>query len=141
MLVKSKKSHGKSWDYYWDYVAQTRLGRYITNIERDFILRCLSALREKPELILDAGAGSGRHVPLLSSFASWVIATEIESKLIQRISRVAPNVLPLLVSAASESFPVADRSVDCVICLEVPYIAEQNWFFAECKRVLKPRAL
>jgi SAM-dependent methyltransferase len=139
IINRNKKKHSKSaWDYYWDYVAQTRTGKYITRIEGNFITQHLTALREKPEYILDAGAGSGRHEPMLTNFASWIIATEIEPSLVLNLAHAADNVLPLLVSAASESLPVADLSVDCVICLEVPKLSEEDWFYAECRRVLKP---
>jgi SAM-dependent methyltransferase len=141
MPLKSKDTRSASWDYYWDFVAQTRLGKYITDIEANFISLCLAALNKKPILILDAGAGSGRHVPLLSGFASWILATEIDPKLVGRIKKTAYNVLPLLVSSASENFPVMDNSMDCILCLEVPYIAEQDWFFSECRRVLRPEGI
>ncbi len=123
---------------YWSFVAQTSMGQYITTEEWNFISRCLTDLPERPRVILDAGAGSGRFEPLLASFASWVICTEIDPSKIHRLTQAGGNIVPIVVHRASNCLPLADTSVGCVICMEVPALAEQGWFYAECQRVLRP---
>ncbi len=135
---KTKNQRSSAPEYYWDYVAQTRMGKYITKIEEDFISQCLASLPEKPKIVLDAGAGSGRLEPLLASIASSVIATEVNPQLGTLQARRADNVMPLLVKEDSECLPLADLSVDFVVCIECPHLAEQTWFCAECQRVLTP---
>jgi SAM-dependent methyltransferase len=135
----------KNWPYqkqgqhFWDFAAETAMGQYITVAEEKFLRCCLADLTSTPRVIMDAGAGSGRFEPLLTSFASWVITTEVDRSLVRRLAQVGNNVLPLLVSNTSKCLPLADSSVDCVVCMEVPALSEQNWFYAECLRVLKPR--
>ncbi|HEY40945.1 MAG TPA: class I SAM-dependent methyltransferase [Dehalococcoidia bacterium] len=130
--------HLEPGQYFWDFAAKTAVGQYITEREDEFLRRCLVDFPNKPKVIVDAGAGSGRFETLLASFASWVITTEIDQSLVHRLSQAGNNVLPLLVSDTAKCLPLADDSVDCVVCMEVPALAEQNWFYAECLRVLRP---
>jgi SAM-dependent methyltransferase len=126
---------------YWSSVAQTSMGQYITQEEVSFINRAIAGLPEKPVIILDAGAGSGKLEPLLTTLASHVICTEINPELTGILAHTGSNVMPVLVKPTIRSLPLADDSVDVVVCLELPELAEQNWFYAECQRVLKHRGI
>jgi SAM-dependent methyltransferase len=126
-------------EYYWDYAAKTRIGKYLTGIEIDFISQCFTALPQRPEIILDAGAGSGRLEPLLTKFASKVIATEVVPSLIRRLAHFGDKVVPLQVNGNIKSLPFTDSHFDCIICVEVASLVHQDRFYAECQRVLKPR--
>jgi SAM-dependent methyltransferase len=117
------------------------MGKYITRVEEDFISQCLAEFPEKPEIILDTAAGSGRFEPVLTKLSSWVIATEAKPELMLILAQMGDNVLPILVDENSECLPVADSSVDYVVCIECPSLAEQTWFYAECHRVLKPKGI
>jgi len=133
------RPHPKRISDYWASVAETTMGWYITKIEKDFVSHCLTSLPEKPKTVLDVGAGFGKLEPLLANSASRVLCTEIDTSLTKKLARLGDNISPLLVSKASNCLPLADASIDYVICLEVPSLAEQDWFYAECHRVLKPQ--
>jgi SAM-dependent methyltransferase len=135
---RKSRPHRESGQYFWDFAAETAVGQYVTMREGEFLRHYFNDLPDTPRFVVDAGAGSGRLEPLLASFASWVIATEVERSLTYRLAQAGANVLPLLVSDANTSLPFADSSVQCVVCMEVPALAEQNWFYAECLRILKP---
>jgi SAM-dependent methyltransferase len=117
------------------------MGKYIMKVEEDFISQCLAEFPKKPEIILDAAAGSGRFEPVLTKLSSWVIATEAKPELMPILAQMGDNVLPILVDENSECLPVADCSVDYVVCIECPSLAERAWFYAECHRVLKPKGI
>jgi ubiquinone/menaquinone biosynthesis C-methylase UbiE len=131
------RPHPQMGSLYWDSVAQTTMGQYITLRELNFIAQFFSELHKKPEVILDVGAGPGRLEPMLSSFSSQVICTEVDPSLIKVLASKGRNVMPLLVSKETQTLPLADASVDVVICIELPGLAEQDWFYSECQRILK----
>jgi DNA modification methylase len=70
------------------------MGKYITRVEEDFISQCLAEFPEKPEIILDTAAGSGRFEPVLTKLSSWVIATEAKPELMLILAQMGDNVLP-----------------------------------------------
>lgn len=120
---------------YWDQVAVTAVGLYVTRAESAFIE---GSLRTAPRgVILDVGAGAGRLEPTLIRESERVIATEADRDMARSIG-CHPQLQPLLVSATSTSLPLANQSVDWVVCVEVPAVSDKDWFRAECARVLRP---
>jgi SAM-dependent methyltransferase len=120
---------------YWDRVAATRMGLYVTNLESSFVLESLGA--GAPGLVLDVGAGAGRLEPALLQRSAGVLATEVDADVI-RSMEAHERVQPLLVGAPVGSLPFADASLDWIVSVEVPVVSDEAWFRAECARVLKP---
>ena len=124
--------------YYWDAVAKTAMGRYVTEIETGFIEQAIGRLARPPAVAVDAGAGSGRLTRVLAAHVSRVIATEAKQELIAPLSKIAPNVTPQLVSSESVTLPLQDESVDLVVAIEVADLTQSPEFHRECARVLRP---
>ena len=122
----------------WDVAARTEMGRYLLDVELAFITESIAGLTKKPQIALDAGAGSGRVTGPLSKMAGRVIATETEPALVKRLTRVANNVTPLLVSPESERLPLQDATADVILAIQAAYLTQTGWFHRECTRVLKP---
>ena len=125
-------------EYYWDAVARTAMGRYVTAIESSFIEQAINQLARPPAVAVDAGAGSGRVTRVLAARAGHVIATEAKEELIAPLSKIAPNVTPQLVSSESVALPLQDESVDIVIAIEAAALTHSPEFHRECARVLRP---
>lgn len=127
-----------SFEYYWDAVAKTAMGRYVTEIETGFIEHAIEQLARPPAVAVDAGAGSGRLTRVLAARAGRVIATEAKQELIAPLSKIAPNVTPQLVSSQSAALALQDESVDLVIAIEAAALTQSPEFHRECARVLRP---
>ncbi len=124
---------------YWDFVdSQTSMGRYLTANEKKFIVESLNGYPNPIELALDAGAGTGRHTRIVATYATQVVAMEIEDDLVAALARVAPNVQAVRVTPETTTLPVDSNSTDCILCIEAVFLPEQEWFREECGRVLRP---
>jgi 2-polyprenyl-3-methyl-5-hydroxy-6-metoxy-1,4-benzoquinol methylase len=119
---------------YWQSVARTRMGSYVTGVEERFILE---AMQWRPgAIVLDVGAASGRLEHALAEHAEHVIATDLDR---EEVYAMADDtcVTPVVVSA-TPGLPVAVTSVDVVSCIEAPAASAEAWFRDECLRVLTP---
>jgi 2-polyprenyl-3-methyl-5-hydroxy-6-metoxy-1,4-benzoquinol methylase len=127
--------------YYWDIANATGMGRYLTRTEGKFIAGCLEQ-HPAVRTILDVGGGSGRFAIPLTTRGYHVLVTEASRVPLDSLKPRAPHVPCLLTSEQTGRLPVADSSVDCVLCIEVPYLVEDTtWFFEECYRVLREQGI
>jgi SAM-dependent methyltransferase len=124
----------KSRTGYWQQVALTQMGVYVTGVEEQFLD---SVMRERPGgVVLDVGAGGGRLEHVLSRHASRVIATDIDRDEIYSMADhegVTPGVV-----GPVPSLPVMTGVVDKVVVIEAPAASDEEWFREECARVLRP---
>jgi SAM-dependent methyltransferase len=120
---------------YWDDVASTQAGLYVTAAESSFIKECLRTAA--PGAVLDIGAGTGRLAPAILEHSRAVVATEVDAEAIAAMD-ASSGVQALRVSAASPALPFADQSFDWIVCFEVPGVSDEDWFRRECGRVLRP---
>jgi SAM-dependent methyltransferase len=121
---------------FWEGVAETRWGRYITAIEQRFVLDAAAAFA-KPGAGLEVGCEGGRWCRLLNERGWAMTATDINRHALERCLERNPNVACVLVSPHDETLPVDSNSMDLLLCLEVADIA-CGWFLPEAQRVLKP---
>lgn len=93
--------------------------------------RCAGAV------VLDAGAGEGYGAALLASSARRVVGLELDATVARHVGGRYPRVA--VARADLQTLPLADRSVDVVVTLQViEHLADQLGFLAECARVLRP---
>lgn len=109
------------------------------------LLEKLEFVKIKPELILDAGTGTGSAIPTL--FAQYkkaqLVALDLSENMLQKSSRHGGIFRsPHLVCADIESLPFADNSFDLVFSsLSMQWCNDLNAALLEAKRVLKPGGL
>lgn len=106
------------------------------------LLQRLDLVRLEPELILDAGAGTGRAIPSLRRRypASRILAVDFAE---QMVAAAPPSIDGQhAICADLARLPLPDDSVDLVFCsLALPWIADIDRVFGEFYRVLKPHGL
>ena len=122
---------------FWETAADTRWGNYITEIERTALLAAHAAF-PKPGAGLEVGCEGGRWSRMLADLGWQMTATDVDAAVLDVCQARNPSVHCVLVSPDDQQFPVGPASVDLLLCLEVPPVVNQSWFFAEAARVVKP---
>lgn len=98
-------------------------------------------LAEKLELgpgreALDLGAGTGKLTRALVGVGADVIAVEPGPEMLARLRNAVPEVEALL--GAAEDIPLADDSVDAVLCAQSFHWFRAEVALSEIRRVLRP---
>ncbi|MEE9143134.1 MAG: malonyl-ACP O-methyltransferase BioC [Gammaproteobacteria bacterium] len=113
----------------------------------ELVLR-LDLVRLEPEVVVDAGCGTGRAVRALRRRfpKARVIALDLAERMLEKVPRSRrfalrkTSVDPVCGDVAA--LPLADASVDLVFCnLMLQWCDELRAVFSEMRRVLKPNGL
>lgn len=123
---------------FWEDVARTRWGRYITASEATAV-RAAAAAVGRPGHALDVGCGGGRWTRLLLDEGWSVTATDVDPAAIAICAARNPEADCRTVGAGEARFPTADETVDLLVCIEVVGVTSARWFAAEGARVLAPQ--
>lgn len=126
-------------EHVWHKPFTKRMSAYLNNVESQFITECLVKTTKLPiRLIIDVSAGSGRFsIPLIHR-GYRVLATDVNIEPLRKLAATEPKCMVCLVGSGEKVIPIHSEKVDCVICIEVPYVAETPWFWLECNRILRP---
>jgi 2-polyprenyl-3-methyl-5-hydroxy-6-metoxy-1,4-benzoquinol methylase len=125
---------------YWESVAERRLGRYITSVERRALEQGMS-LRPVPDTALEIGCGGGRWSRIPAAQGYRMICTEVDEASLEECQRRIPDARCILTSPAQHSIPCESESVGLLFCFEVEPVTGADWFAREAARVLKPGAV
>lgn len=126
--------------FHWDVVNVRAMGQYLTRVEGCFIQQSL-ARRPRPQFVLDIGGGSGRFAVPLHEAGHQVLVLDVDATPLRILARSAPGIGRALVSGRIDELPIADDSVDCVLCIEVPVLDDPTSFLAACRRMLRTGGL
>ena len=85
---------------------------------------------------VDLGAGTGKFTPLLLATGASVVAVEPVEAMRAQLLRYIPTVTAL--AASAQSLPLADASVDVVLCAQAFHWFASAAALREIGRVLKP---
>lgn len=122
---------------HWEKAAKTRMGRYITKIESDFVFKSIA----KKELgnLLDIGAEAGRFSSIPKGTAAITVGIDIDSYGLKRLRFKNKHVC--VIQADARKIPLKDEVFDAVFMIEVlDYISDAKKTLNECNRVLKSKA-
>src|SRR5579863_8676628 len=86
--------------------------------------------------VLDLGAGTGKLTALLAARGADVTAVEPDEAMLEELCRRVPSVRAL--RAPAEAIPLADGSVDAVLCAQSLHWFDQSRAMPEIARVLTP---
>jgi ubiquinone/menaquinone biosynthesis C-methylase UbiE len=121
---------------HWEKAAKTRMGKYLTQIETEFISRTVNL--SKPGVFIDVGAEAGRFSMLAANNAMTVIGIDIDNYSLRRLKRKNREVM--VVQADARRIPFRNAVFDGVFMIEVlDYIPSLGEALGECHRVLKPQ--
>ncbi len=85
---------------------------------------------------LDLGAGTGKFTPLLSATGARLVAVEPVEAMRAELVAAHPDVEAL--AGEAERLPVADASVDAIVCAQSFHWFARPAALTEMRRVLKP---
>jgi SAM-dependent methyltransferase len=122
---------------FWEEVAKTRWGSYLTREQAQVLDRACGILGE-PGLALEVGAEGGRWSALLRS-AGWnLICTDTDPHALAVCAERLPEARCVLVRADDTCLPCETDAAKLVLVYEVPPVTQSAWFPCEAARVLKP---
>jgi len=121
---------------FWERVAQTRWGRYLSSAEEEALRGAASIVR--PGTALDVGCDGGRWSHLLVSLGWSTICVDVSAEAVELCRARLPSAYCVLIQPDDRSFPVADKSIDLFLAYEVEPVTNASWFISEVDRVLSP---
>ena len=127
-----------STETHWEFAAKTKMGKYLTNLETDFISKSIDLSKENIT-VMDVGAEAGRFSVLAANSKATVVSVDVNSYALKRLKLKNKEVN--IIQADARHLPLKDEAFDVVFMIEVlDYIPELDQALAECKRTLKPNA-
>jgi len=120
---------------YWDKVALTRWGSYLTERERGLVLQGIQSAG-KPALGIDMGCGSGRWSKLASESGWRMTCIDADQQSLSVCQRNLPQANCLLANPAVHAIPCQSNSAALLLCVEVAPVIDADWFPSEASRVL-----
>ena len=124
---------------YWEGVAATRWGSYITAIEKRAILKA-HELSGEPTTALEIGCEGGRWSKLLADLGWNIVCTDIDQDALAICKRRIPTATCALSPPGEEEIPISNEAVNLLLCIEVPVI-RSSWLINEAYRVLRDEGL
>ncbi len=118
--------------------AQTKMGKYLTDLETEFISHAIDLSRQNLT-VLDVGAEAGRFSVFAAKSQTTVVSIDLDSYALGRLHAKNRDVHPIVADA--RCLPLKDCAFDVVFMVEVlDYVAELEQALADCKRTLKANA-
>ena len=125
---------------YWEDIANTKWGAYISSIEKKVIMKA-HYLVDKPSTALEIGCEGGRWSRLLSELGWKMICTDIDKESLELCKKRIPSANCVHVTPQDTRLPCDAESVKMLLCVEVFPVIQANWFTDETVRVLLPGGL
>jgi SAM-dependent methyltransferase len=120
---------------YWEKVAATRWGAYVSEIEKQAILQAQS-MAGKPGRALEMGCEGGRWSKLLADLGWQMTCVDVDPQTMAVCQRKVPAARCILRSPRDETIPCEADSMDLLVCVEVAPVIQSDWFLPEAGRVL-----
>jgi ubiquinone/menaquinone biosynthesis C-methylase UbiE len=122
----------------WEKAAKTRMGKYLTRMETDFIFKSITP--SQTCTIMDVGTEAGRFSSLASEKNATVIGIDLDSYGLKRLKLKTKNVD--VIQADARKIPLKDSAFDAIFMIEVlDYISDLDEALTECHRTLKSNAV
>jgi len=125
---------------YWEKIAGTKWGTYVTEIEKRALLMA-TELAGEPTVALDIGCEGGRWSMLLADLGWNIICTDIDPTNLAICQRRIPQANCLLVGSDDSCIPCETDSLGLLLCLEVFKVIHADCFIDESSRVLTPSGI
>jgi hypothetical protein len=121
---------------FWEKVATTRWGAYISDIEKRAILKA-HELSSKTSTALEIGADGGRWAKLLTDLGWKMICTDTNEQTLAMCKKRIPTAHCILVRPDDNKIPSKSESIGLLLCIEVLPVIQSDWFINESFRILQ----
>jgi SAM-dependent methyltransferase len=121
---------------YWENVAATAWGNYVSGVERRIILHAQS-LAGNPTKALEIGCEGGRWAKLLADMGWRLTCIDVDTSMLNECRRKVPNAECILADRKDVAIPCDSGSMSLVLCVEVAPVIQSDWFLSEAARVLR----
>jgi len=123
---------------HWEFAAKTKMGKYLTKVEIDFISKSID-LSQSNITVMDVGAEAGRFSLLAANNKATVVSVDVNSYALKRLRLKNKEVN--VIQADARQLPLREGVFDVVFMIEVlDYISKLDQALIECKRTLKTNA-
>jgi ubiquinone/menaquinone biosynthesis C-methylase UbiE len=123
---------------HWEFAAKTKMGKYLTKVETDFISKSID-LSQSNITVMDVGAEAGRFSLLAANNKATVVSLDVNSYALKRLRLKNKSIA--VIQADARKLPLKDDVFDVVFMIEVlDYISELDQALSECRRTLKTNA-
>jgi ubiquinone/menaquinone biosynthesis C-methylase UbiE len=137
VFLLNNQPENLSKETHWEKAAKTRMGKYLTQIEANFILNSIDI--SKVNLIVDVGAEAGRFSEMAANDKVAVVGIDIDAYSLRRLKLRNKDIS--VIQADARKMPFRSDLFDAVFMIEVlDYIPELNETLGECNRILKPES-
>jgi ubiquinone/menaquinone biosynthesis C-methylase UbiE len=135
--IRRTQLHNLSEETHWEKAAKTRMGKYLTRVETDFIFNSVAS--SQMHTIMDVGAEAGRFSLLATDTNAAVIGIDIDSYGLKRLKLKSKRVN--VIQPDARKIPLKDGIFDAIFMIEVlDHIPELDEALRECRRTLKSNA-
>lgn len=132
-LLKDSKAYYEDNDYYEIFS--------IAEDGENKVANYLEALVNN-KIVLDAGCGTGKFLPILESTSAKYIGVDLSSSQLEKAKAKSKKESSLFINASLASIPLEDNSIDLIISTwvlgTITDLTEREKCLTELKRVLKP---
>src|SRR5438876_8483795 len=121
---------------FWEKIARTKQGSYITEIEKRTILKAHD-LVGKPAIAFEIGYEGGRWSRLLADLGWNIICTDINPDVLEICQGRIPTAKCILTSPNESKIPCGAEIIDLLLCIEAFPVIHSEWLIDEAFRVLR----
>jgi SAM-dependent methyltransferase len=120
---------------FWEKVAESRWGKYISDIEKQAIIEA-NLMVGVPTTALEIGCDGGRWSKLLSYLGWNMICTDVDKISLNICQNRIPSANCILMKPDDKILPLEPGSIGLLLCVEVFPVIESDWFLSEAFRVM-----
>lgn len=120
---------------YWEKIAASRWGIYVSEIEKETILKAHQIIGAT-NTALEVGCEGGRWSKLLLDLGWNMICTDVDKNNLEICKNRMPTAKCILTNMDDKTLPSETASLSLILCIEVYPVIESEWFLTEAHRVL-----
>jgi SAM-dependent methyltransferase len=124
----------------WEQVAATTWGSYISDLEREAVLKA-HHLAGPPTCALEIGCEGGRWSQVLAKLGWQMICVDVNPRALEICREKIPAATCILADPKGSTIRCDPSSVGLLLCIEVAPVIQSDWFLPEASRVVRQGGL
>jgi hypothetical protein len=110
---------------YWEKIAATKWGSYVTDLERFAILKA-HELSNTPKIAFEIGVDGGRWSKLLADLGWRLICTDVNEETLAICQKRISTAHCVLVKPDANRLPSHSESISLLLCMEVAPVIQSD---------------